>query len=86
MVVAQNPTVEITGLEQFQKKLEETADITLFKIKGVKEDGSAAVLPYAFRSYLGSIALPEGCYLTVSDHDVILTVRATYNRTIILIK
>ncbi len=86
MVVAQDPTVEITGLERFQKKLEETADITLFKIKGVKGDGSATVLPYSFRSYLSSIALPEGCSLTINNYEVILTVRATYNRTIILIK
>jgi hypothetical protein len=78
--------VEITGLEQFQKKLEETADITLFKIKGIKVDGSATKLPYSFRSYLSSIALPEGCSLTINDYEVILTVRATYNRTIILIK
>jgi hypothetical protein len=86
IVVAQDPTVEITGLEQFQKKLEETADITLFKIKGIKVDGSATKLPYSFRSYLSSIALPEGCSLTINDYEVILTVRATYNRTIILIK
>jgi hypothetical protein len=88
VVVDTEPKVEIAGLEKFQRKLQETTSVVLFKLTGQDPAGTKKVLPYAFRNILNALngTLPEGCSISYTDYDITLTVRAVYKNTVIFIK
>ena len=88
VVIDTQPKVEIAGLEKFQRKLQETTSVVLFKLTGQDPDGTEKVLPYPFRNILNALneTLPEGCSISYTNYDITLTVRAVYKSTVIFIK